>query len=253
MMDIIHGFIRQAGQVLKLLTACFIFWLALCSSSDAQSLSGIPGYVRIPIATFNKDRTLYFGASFLPHRYLTYTHDQYDAIGIYAGLTFLSFVEIDLRVTRILGLPSGSTHVVDRVPTVRFQILKEKKWIPSTTIGIHDIVTSISSGEARHFGSSYLVLTKNFLIKKLYLNIGTTAGYGTPWFLWKNEEFIGFFGGIALNCTRLDWLTLMVDYDGVIPSAGLRIICFKHLVLMAGILNFTAITGSINYKFNLRK
>ena len=218
-----------------------------------QSLSGVPGYVRVPKATFFEDGTLFFGSGFLPQQYLPYTQNNYDALAVYGSVTFLSFVEIDLRVTRILGLPEGSNHVVDRVPTIRFRILKEKKWIPAVTIGLHDVVTSLESGVARHFGASYLVLTKNFHIPAWYFNIETTAGFGLSSFIWKNNELMGFFGAVAFSHDKAPWLSLMFDYDGVIPNAGLRVVFFKHLNLTAGFLNFSALTGSVSYQFRIKR
>ena len=222
-------------------------------SGAAQSVGGVPGYVRVPSATFNSDGTLFLGSSFLPRKYLDYTSTMYDAIAVYTSLTFLSFVEIDLRVTRILGLPSGSHHVVDRVPTIRFRILKEKKYIPAVAIGLHDVITSLESGAARHFGASYVVVTKNFTLPKLFLSIEASAGYGTPWLFWQNNELIGLFGGVALHCTKFPWMTLLFDYDGATANTGLRVVCFKHLILMAGVLNFNSLTASINYHFHLKK
>jgi hypothetical protein len=241
----------RAGWMVLLLTTCFIFILS--DPGAAQTVSGVPGYVRVPAATFNEDATLYFGSSFLPRKYLPYTHNNYDALAIYCSVTFLSFVEIDLRVTRILGLPEGSNHVVDRVPTIRFRILKERRWIPAVTIGLHDVITSLESGEARHFGASYLVVTKNFHIPKWYFNIEATAGYGLNGFIWKNNELMGPFGALALRCVKAPWLSLLFDWDGETPNTGLRVVCFKHLNIMAGFLNFSSFTGSISYQFNLKK
>ena len=233
------------------LVTCFTLSFSLAVKS--QSVSGISGYVRIPIATFNEDGSFLFGTSFLPQKYLPYTNFKYDALAVYVSLTFLSFVEVDLRVTRQLNIPSGSNHVVDRVPTIRFRILKEKKWIPAVTLGLHDVVTSLESGAARHFGASYLVVTKNFHIPKLHLDLGTTVGWGATNFFWKNNEFIGLFGGFSLSHDKLNWMNLLFDYDGVSINSGIRFICFRHLYLTAGTMNFDSFTGTISYRFNLIK
>jgi hypothetical protein len=220
-------------------------------SARAQSVSGVPGYVRIPIATFNQDGTMFFGTSFLPQKHLPYTNFRYDAIAVYASLTFLSFVEVDLRVTRQINIPEGASHVVDRVPTVRFRILKEKKWVPAVAIGFHDVISSLESGIARHFGATYLVVTKNFHIAKLHLDIGTTAGWGAGKFIWENNEFIGPFGGISIGSDKLKWMNLLADYDGTTFNTGLRFVCFRHLYLTAATMNFDSFTGTLSYRFNL--
>jgi hypothetical protein len=234
------------------------FWLLflpgfLALGASAQSVSGVPGYVRIPTATFNEDGTLLFGSSFLPQKHLPYSEFQYDALAVYASLTFLSFVEVDLRVTRKLNIPAGSNHVVDRVPTIRFRVLKEKKWIPAVVLGFHDVLTSLESGVARHFGASYIVVTKNFHLRKLHLDLETTAGYGTGNFIWKNNEFIGPFGGFSLNIDNLKWMKLLADYDGVTFNTGIRFICFNHIYITAGTMNFDSFTGTLSYMFRLKK
>ena len=237
----------------KRLILFFLFIFFFTIRSVSQTTGGVPGYVRVPTATFNPDGTLVLGSGFLPQKYLEYTKYTYDAISVYAGLTFLSFVEIDLRVTRILGLPSGSSHVVDRVPSIRIRILKEKKWIPAVTVGAQDFITSLESGVARHFGASYLVVTKNFHIPKLLLNIEATAGYGSNWLLWKNNELVGPFGGMSIYHDKLKWMILLFDYDGITTNAGIRMVCFNHLVLMAGTMNFNTLTGGISYRFCLKR
>jgi len=236
---------------LPILIACFAIFSPFAGKT--QSDSGIPGYVRIPVATFNNDGSLLFGSSFLPHEHLRYSKFKSDALAVYVNLTFLSFVEIDLRVTRQLNVPSGTNHVVDRVPTIRFRILKEKKWIPAVTFGLHDVVTSLENGSARHFGASYIVMTKNFHLKKMHLDVGTTAGWGASSFIWKNDELIGPFGGFSLTIDQVKWMNLLCDYDGETINAGLRFVCFSHLFLTVGTINFDAFTGSISYRFNLIK
>lgn len=230
-----------------------VLLLTLPGLGVAQTVSGVPGYVRVPSATFNEDATMYFGSSFLPQKYLPYTHNTYDALAIYCSVTFLSFVEVDLRVTRILGLPEGSNHVVDRVPTIRVRILKEHKWFPAVTIGLHDVVTSLDNGVARHFGASYLVVTKNFHIPQWNFNIEATAGYGLSSFIWNNNELMGPFGAVAFRYDKVPWLSLMFDYDGDTPNAGVRMVFFKHLYIMAGVMNFEAVTGSVSYQFKLKR
>jgi hypothetical protein len=228
--------------------SCIIVFQPTASS---QALSGVPGYVTIPVATFHEDGTLVIGSSFMPHQHLPYTENQYDAVAVFANLTFLAFVEVDLRMTRILGLPKGTSHVADRVPTIRFRLLQEKKWIPAVTLGFHDILTSIESGSARHFGASYMVVTKNFHLPVLHLNLGTTAGWGTETFIWRNDELIGFFGGISLSCDKAGWARLLFDYNGTTCNAGLRFTCFRRLTLTASTIGFNSLSGTVSYSFNL--
>ncbi len=228
-----------------------ILLLLLARIAAAQTLSGVPGYLTVPVATFNDDRSLQFGASFLPADHLAYTNYQYNAVAAWAGVTFLSFVEVDLRVTRQLGLPDGSNHVVDRVPTVRFRVLKEKKWVPAVALGFHDVLTSLTSGEAHHFGATYIVVTKNFDLSRPGIEIGATLGWGAAKFPWENAELIGLFGGVSLGTRYVPWLRLLCDYDGATVNAALRATFFKRLCITAGTLNFDSFTGSLCYRFSL--
>lgn len=235
-----------------LFAASSLFFIAsLSPAAFAQSVSGVPGLVRVPIATFHDDGTLLIGSSFLPREHLPYTGNQRDAIAAYAGLTFLSFIEVDLRVTRQLGVAEGADHVVDRVPTVRVRILPEKKWIPAIALGFHDVLTSIESGEAHHFGATYLVATKHFDIPWGLLRAGVTAGWGADRLIWDNSEFTGPFGGLSLSTGHLPWLSLLADYDGATVNAALRASLFKRLDITAGTIGFDSFTATLSYRFRL--
>jgi len=225
--------------------------LVLSLPCYSQSNTGIPGYVHIPTATFNPDRTLYLGTSFLPKKYLPYSKDRYDAVAFYAGLTFLPFLEVNLRATRLMNIPLHANHVVDRMPSLRIRISKEGKYIPAVVIGAHDFITSLESGVARHFGATYLVLTKGTCINKLSTTIETTIGYGTDWLRSGQNEFIGFWGGILIKNNDWDFLSLMVEYDGKTTNAGMQLVLLKHIHLTAGMLNFDSLTGSISYHVRL--
>lgn len=219
--------------------------------SMAQSVMGVPGYVRIPTADFNDDGTLYFGVSFLPSDYLTYTKNKYDAMAFYGSLTFLPFLEVDFRATRILNLPDNHNHTVDRMPSIRFRLIKEKKWYPSVVIGVHDFLSSINTGAARRFSASYLVCTKSFNLKKISLNLESTIGYGTDWLNSTDHEFVGFFGGISVNWERIKWINIMIEYDSKRVNIGSSFVFFNHLKLLVGLQGGDALTGTISYRISL--
>lgn len=226
-----------------------LFHSYLCS----QSTSGVPGYIRIPTATLKSDGTLFIGSSFLPKQHLEYTKFQYNAATAFVSLTFLPFIEFDFRFTRQLNLPSYESHVSDRMPSVRFRLLKEKKWWPSVVIGLQDFLTSIESGEARHFQASYIVVSKGFEIKPANMFVEGTLGYGTNWLVAKNYELIGFWGGAVVNWRKVKWINLMADYDGEVASVGAEAVLFRHLFLKAATVNFDSFTGCVSYHVFLKK
>lgn len=234
-----------------LLTGCGL--LLFQTYLFSQSTSGIQGYIRIPTASFNKDGTLFLGTSFLPKQHLAYTKFQYNAATAFVSLTFLPFVEFDFRFTRQLNLPSYESHVSDRMPSVRIRLLKENRWWPSVVAGFQDFLTSIESGDARHFQSSYLVVSKGFEIKPANLFVEGTLGYGTNWLIAKNYELLGLWGGIMVNWQKVKWINLMADYDGDVASLGAEAVLFRHLFLKAATVNFDSFTGCVSYHVFLKK
>lgn len=235
-----------------LTVALFVAFSLVPEILPAQSTSGIPGYIRIPSASLNPDGTFYIGTSFLPRKYLAYTNYKYDAATAFVSVTFLPFLEVDFRFTRQLGLPDYSNHVSDRMPSVRARVVKERKWWPSVTIGVHDFITSLEGGRARHFESSYLVMTKGFFIGKTGLYAEGTIGYGTNWLLSRNYELLGLWGGISMYWQRIPWLVLMADHDGKVISAGAEALLFRHLGIKAGLVNGDSFTGCLSYRIFLK-
>ena len=221
------------------------------TKSGAQSVTGVPGYVRIPTAQFNEDGSLLFGLSFLPKEHLTYTKNKNNALAYYASLTFLPFLEVDFRLTRIMDLPDNAHHTVDRMPSIRVRLIEEKKWYPSVVIGVHDFLSSLNTGVARHFSASYLVCTKSFNLTKISLKLESTIGYGTDWLNSKDHEFAGIFCGILVNWEKIKWANIMFDYDSETINTGIRFVFFRHLKLLIGLQGGDALTGTIAYQINL--
>ena len=213
----------------------------------AQTLTGIPGYIRVPNAELYKDGNIFFGSSFLPKKYLEYSKHKYDAMTVYTGITFLPFLEVDFRVTRMLEFGKDRNYTVDRMPSIRLQIFKEKIILPSILIGINDI-----AGDARNFGALYCVITKNIQIASLSLN--GSLGYGTNWFKSENynAEYYGLFGGIRVSHKNLTNLCVLLDFDGDNFSTGVSLFVINHIRIMMAAQGLDSFCGSISYQFIMR-
>ncbi len=235
----------------SILFLLFYFTLLIQPKANAQSLTGTTGYYNIPSAELYRDKTMFIGASFLNREYCEWTNHEYVAMPVFITVSYLPFMEVSVRFTRALDRPDYSSTVGDRMASVRFKVLNERKYWPSIVVGFQNFFTTLSSGGASHFNSTYVVTTKNFRINKVVKNIGLTAGYGAEILKAADYQFIGFFGGIKITPEHLDFLELMFEYDADRWNAGLRLTILKHIVLLAGFEGLNAFSGGISYKFHL--
>jgi hypothetical protein len=221
----------------------FLLLSILISGSEAQSLTGVTGLLNSPSANMQKDGTFYMGANYLNRNYINaYGKGKYNCLIYYFDLTFLPFLEINFRNTRMLDNPSHS-HTVDRMLSARLQVLKERKYWPSIVIGANDLLTQATKGN-QFFGALYIVATKNLAIKKS--EFGFTFGYAYPYF--NNSQFEGFFGGISFSPSFLRQLTLMVEYDSRNVNIGGSILLFRHLYLFALLQGMESVSGGVAFK-----
>ena len=235
------------------ITFLLVVILLFCFSSSvlAQSLTGTTGYYNIPSAELYGDKTMYVGANYLDRNYLEWTNFKYPGVAFFATINYLPWAEISIRFSRMVDRTPGMKSVGDRMASARFQPLKERKYHPSVVIGFQNFFTTLSSGDASHFNSSYVVLTKNFKLPKIIHNLGITFGYGSDFMAANDYQFIGFFGGIKITPKAMEFLEFMLEYDADKLNIGTRITIFKHVVVLAGYEGFNYFSGGISYKFKL--
>ncbi len=233
-------------RILVLLLFCIPF-----TGNHAQSLTGTTGYFNIPSGEIYPDKTMYAGASFLNKKYVEWSGYEYTSMPVFVTFSFVPFMEVSIRFTRALGREDYSSTVGDRMASARFQPIKEGKYWPSVVIGFQNFFTTLGSGEASHFNSTYLVATKNFKFHKIIHSFGLTAGYGSEIFTSADYQFIGFFGGIKITPQHLEFLELMLEYDADKWNVGARLTLFKHLVLLGGFEGMDSFSGGVSYRFNL--
>lgn len=218
----------------------------------SQSLTGTIGYFNIPSGDLLPDKTFYTGFNRVSKNYQVYAGGEYDLNIFYATLTYIEFLEIGLRYTRLDGFkPPDRKQAGDRMAILRIRPVKEGKFHPSVVIGLQNFITTINTGEASHFNSSYLVLTKNFNCKYIFESIGITAGYGFDIMRAADYQFIGFFGGIRLIPKIIKNTELFFEYDADKFNTGTRVLLFNHFSIMAGFEGFDSFSGGISYRFQL--
>jgi hypothetical protein len=168
---------------------------------------------------------------------------------MYASLTFLPFVEFDFRFTKQLGLSASQRHTADRSPSIRFKLLSERHQTPAIVIGIHDLFTTVEEGQARHFGATYVVLTKHFFSRTFMLV--PSIGYGSDLLQGHQPELLGLFGGVKIRTIHARRLALLIDYDSRYVNAGVDIYITRMLRIKLGLSNFQFFTASGSMHFNL--
>jgi hypothetical protein len=227
----------------KSILLAFLLLSVSISGTEAQSLTGITGLLNAPSANMQKDGTFYMGANYLNRNYINaYGNGKYNCLIYYFDLTFLPFLEINFRNTRQLNNPD-LTHTVDRMLSFRLRVLKERKYWPSIVLGVNDLYTSALIGN-QYFGAVYAVATKNILVKKN--EFGATFGYALPFF--KNNQFVGFFGGVTFSPSFLRQLTLMAEYDSRNFNIGGSVLFFKHLYFFALLQGMESVSGGVAFK-----
>jgi hypothetical protein len=189
------------------------------------------------------DGDLSFGASFFGKKYQDYSKNQYDVASVYASVTFLPFLEIGLRVNRMLGFPKGRNYTVDRVPMVRLRVLKEGKHTPAVVLGIHDFFASFGGEEAIHFNATYAVFSKKVAAFDLH------AGYAPALMSVNHYQLNGLFYGVAYS--PLKSVQLQFENDSRYFNTGIRVGFLKFFAVSLATVNFNSLVGGFSFKFKV--
>jgi hypothetical protein len=243
-------------KLMKIFPRIIVFSLLIRTMvplSFAQSLPGTTGYFNIPSADFFPDKQIFIGSNLLNKEYKKWGNPDYHAMNFFVTTTFIPRLEVSLRYTRLIDMPSDlyQSTVGDRMASVKFQPLYESRYFPSVVVGLQNFFTTLNSGSASHFNSSYVVMSKNIKPGILLGNIGITVGYGAELFTSSNYQFIGLFYGLTISPKNMEFLELMIENDADKWNAGMRLTILKHIVLLAGMEGLDAFSGGLSVKFQL--
>jgi hypothetical protein len=217
----------------------------------AQSLTGTTGYYNIPSANLYEDKTFIFGANYLNKNYLEWSRYDHNGLAVYTTFNFLPWAEISLRFTRLLDRTEDTRSVGDRMASARFRPLEETKYFPSVVIGFQSFFTTLSSGSANSFNSSYIVLSKNLITDFIFERISISMGYGSDILPASNYQFIGIFYGVSFTPKYADFLELFIENDASKWNFGSRLTVKNRIVILFGYEGFKHFSGGIAYKFTL--
>jgi len=220
----------------------------------AQSVSGTRGLVHIPSAELYEDKTFIMGAGFIPRPYfIRFKRNVNPGVSSYLTLTLFPFMEIMFRYTHELNerVTPESRYFPDRMMSFRFQILKEKKNLPSLLVGFKDVtaVFDISSTNASNYSATYLVGTKSFNLNSILLK--TTMGYSFDLDKVKSKSYRGLFGGVELISKRFPKTSIMIEHNSFHPIFGIKHFFYNRVQLMVGAWNLKKLTANLSYRYTL--
>src|SRR5256712_6246163 len=171
--------------------ACWTGLFACGAISVAEA--GPTGLINMPDARFNPDGTLRFG--------MAYARPYFD---LSANATLLPWLETNLGVTRITGVPgfptsssgfgAGYGAYKDKTSGLKVRLLLEDFWWPSVAVGAQDPIGT------RLFERQYAAATKTFGDAQL------TLGYG-------RKQINGAYGGARYSPSWLGNWSFVTEYD----------------------------------------
>ncbi|HEX2191289.1 MAG TPA: YjbH domain-containing protein [Longimicrobiaceae bacterium] len=209
-------------------------------SLAAQTLTGPTGLVTVPTAELQPDGAVTAGLNRVDadfHRYDSPERRGHDALVQYATLGFLPFVEVGLRLTRVLDVPRQALG--DRFVSVRVRLVEEGAGTPAVALGVHDLVGT------RIFHAEYVAASKKLAAGPLG-EVGVHLGYGGDWLPLRAEgrQFLGPFGGVSV--APRPWAVLLVEHDAERVNAGLRLLPWR-LSFLAALHDLRALSWGIGY------
>src|SRR6266571_1417267 len=174
--------------------ACWMGLIACCVSSFANAgPPGPTGLINMPDARFDPDGTLRFGMATAPPYF-----------NLTANATLLPWLETNLAVTRISGVPgfptsrggfgAGYGAYKDKSSGLKVRLIAEDGWWPSVALGAQDPFGT------RLFERQFAAATKTLGDAQI------TLGYG-------HKQIKGTFGGVRYSPAWLGNWSFVTEYD----------------------------------------
>lgn len=232
-------------NIIRIVCFCIIF----VRIASAQSITGLTGMVSIPTAEVPNDGTITVGASFYNKNYIKlYDEKAYNALGTYIRFSFLPFLELGLRFTRLLDYPEGTQALGDRMPSIRVRVIEEGKYFPSILAGVHDFLRT-SESVSSYSTASYIAATKNISILENNFVMKLNVGYGFRIFKSSGYQFENLFYGFSFNIYKTT--ELMLENDSKNFNAGIRLNLFEKISATVGFMGLKDLSGTVSYSIQL--
>lgn len=237
------------------LTICCL-WLSLSTltaqvnsnnwSSDVSML-GYSGNIIIPSAYLGADKTLNVGYSHLPMEAAFQEYSgihQKDARLLFLNMSFLPFMEVTFGLNKPLDFEDDDIGLGDRTIIARFQLMKERKYLPAILVGFHDTFTRSS-----FTNTNYIVLSKQIKLHKEW-TISTHLGYGKKFKEAKDHYLLGAFAGANI---KWKFLGALIEYDADRINVGFQGNLKNKAFFKVALLDNKYLSASASIRFLLGK
>lgn len=224
----------------------FLCFLIAFTFTEAQSITGLTGLVSVPTAEINGDGKLTFGISYFDKNYLSLYNKNYNGVAFYTSLSFLPFVELGFRFTRLLDYPEAQA-LGDRMPSIRIRVIKESNVFPSILFGAHDFLRT-SESKSSYNSATYLAATKNFNMVEDVIDIKLNIGHGFKLIKSSGYQFEQLFYGVSI--ALLKNYELMFENDSKSFNAGVKFSMY-NIALIACLMDMKNFSSTVSYSFQL--
>lgn len=238
---------RQRRFIAVFLVA-LLFGGLIASDSHAQELTGTTSLILIPVADMPDDGTIVLGGGFVNRAYTDYGEGELHFTPYFASMTFLPFLEVSMRFSRLWDNPGEPLALGDRMLSARVRLLNENERLPAVVVGVHDFLQSTES-KTRHFGASYVVASKHFNGVPWVEDVGIHAGFGARLLSAKYHQFAGPFGGVSVS--PIPYVHWMAEYDGDHVALGQRLRVLNFFQLLVAWSDFKAVSGGATIHLHL--
>jgi len=245
--------VRSKEKVKKIFLIFYLLLgsLSLCSAGGVNagiSLLGSSGLLNIPTAEILPDREICFGFSYIPKPYAFLVGPEYNNTAYYCSMGYLPFLEIDLRITRVVNWKEYTFPIGDRMASFRVRLTKEQEHLPAIAFGIQDVISLVDDKESSHFNALYLVGSKTLSLP-FDMKTGIHLGIGTDWMKANEHHLVGIFGGMDLKINK--FVSLIAEHDTEKINLGAKLTFLSRINLIIAFLNAESLSGGINFSFTL--
>lgn len=239
--------------------------LAVCGlAAPAQLYTGMSGMMHVPSAEMNHEGDICVGGYFLnkhftPDHGFSYEGERYNTMSFYLSITPFWWVEVGYDFTLFKTLAQGHDkpgyNQKDRYFSLKFNPLRETRWLPAVAIGGNDFfstsfeASSEGGGQGNcYFSNLYIAATKHFNYR------GNIFGVNVAYRRFKrryNHKYNGLVGGLTYRPPFSHDLRVMAEYSGDGINIGADYLLFRHLFIQAAFQDCRYPSFGIAFRANL--